>query len=162
MMYYKYLVRETTGNLWDYLKVGAVIAVTTNGVVNRDGANIMGKGCAREARDRCPGVAYRIGYLIKQYGVRCFNLPMDTIIGQAPGGRWTLVSVPTKHHWREDSDPELILQSAEQLVEMADKFGFTEIICPRFGAGLGRIPWESTKELLSQILDDRFLVVHRE
>jgi hypothetical protein len=152
-------VREATGDLWDYLKMGAVICVTVNGQVNRDGANIMGRGCAKEAKQRYPWVAHRIGRYIQGYGNRCFKIDMKFEVNKPPYGDWTLISFPTKHHWRDDSDPGLILQSAEQLVEMADKFDWNEVICPRFGAGNGNLPWDSVKEMLDSVLDDRFLII---
>lgn len=151
-------MREAKADLWDYLKVGAVICVTTNGQV-RNGANVMGKGCAKEARDRCPGVAFRIGNLIKQHDNRCFRLPMGMLVGFPPQGEWTLVAFPTKHHWREPSDPKLIIDSCEQLVAMADKFEWTEVVMPRPGCGNGQLNWVDVKEMIEPMLDNRFLVI---
>ena len=139
------------GDLWDFLKVGAVICITTNGVV-KHGRNIMGRGVAKDARDQYPDLDLQIGTLITTYGNRCFRVAMDD-------NQWTLVTFPTKHHWLDPADPKLIVTSAYQLVEMADKFGWAEVILPQPGTGNGGLKWENVEPLLIDILDNRFTVV---
>jgi hypothetical protein len=152
-------MRESVGNLWDHIHTNAVICITTNGVINRHWANIMGKGCAKEAKDRYPWLPHKIGGLIKAYGNVCQRIPMG--LNGGPGSDWTLITFPTKNHWSEDSDPFLIIRSAEQLEVMADTHGWEEVVMPRPGAGNGRLDWESVRQSLDPILDDRFLVLHK-
>lgn len=147
-------MHETTGNLWDYVRAGSVIAITTNGQV-RNGKNVMGRGCAKEAKDRFPGIDARIGNLINTWNNRSFRLNMH----HAYWGSWVLVTFPTKHHWREMSDPKLIIDSAEQIVEMADKWKWPTLYMPRPGCGNGGLLWEDVKDMLDQIFDDRFIAV---
>jgi hypothetical protein len=49
-------MKEIAGELWDHHKAGVVIAITTNGYVKGNGACVMGRGCAKEARDSFPGI----------------------------------------------------------------------------------------------------------
>jgi len=72
---------------------------------------------------------------------------------------FTLVSMPVKHHWRDRADPELIVTSAKQLVQMADKFEWHSIVVPRPGCGNGGLTWNDVRPLLEPIFDDRFTVV---
>jgi len=53
----------------------------------------------------------------------------------------------------------LIRQSARQLVEMADKFGWGSVVLPRPGCGNGGLDWDDVRPILEAILDDRFTVV---
>lgn len=51
-----------------------------------------------------------------------------------------VVSLPTKYHWKNDSDLNLIKAGLETLVHQAQMLG--PIAMPRIGAGLGRLNWE--------------------
>lgn len=136
-------------DLWN-LAHGAVLAITTNGTVKKDGACVMGRGIAREAAEKFPELPYRLGNYLNRYGNRCFNL-----------GIWEnyrLVSFPVKHNWWEKADISLIECSARQLVEMAVKFNWERIFLPRPGCGNGGLKWEQVKPVLENVLDDRFVV----
>lgn len=144
-------MKEIQKNLWDVecdLRV-----LTTNGIVRRDGACVMGRGCALEAKDRFPGIEFRLGELIRKYGNRVMRL------GRYEGV--VIASFPVKHNWKEPADPELIRRSAEQLVALADKFGYTDVAIPRPGCGNGKLRWSDVRKVLDDVLDDRFTVVVR-
>ena len=54
----------------------------------------------------------------------------------------------------------LIRRSARQLVALANKFGYREVLIPRPGSGNGKLSWEDdVKPVLAGILDDRFTLV---
>ena len=143
-------MREAEGNLWEMpcdLRV-----ITTNPIVNRRGEAVMGRGCAREAKDRVPGIEYRFGGLLKKHGNRVMRL------AKLPDGTH-LTSFPVKHHWREEADLQLIRRSAGQLARLADKFGYRKIVIPRPGCGNGRLEWADVQPLLEAASDDGFTVV---
>ena len=140
---------EITGNLWE---VGADLrVVTTNGIVRSDGACVMGRGCALEAKTKFPGIEFRLGGLIQRYGNRVMRL------GRYDGV--VIASYPVKHHWKDSADPVLIRRSAEQLVGVADKFGHGRVVIPRPGCGNGKLGWADVRSILSEVLDDRFSVI---
>src|SRR4051812_45989121 len=99
-------MKQATGNLWTY--PADVICITTNGFVKANGQCVMGRGCAREARDRFPGLAERLGALIKVHGNRPMRLKHYVTTKRDV---W-IVSYPTKHVWVDKSDPALIVESA--------------------------------------------------
>lgn len=142
---------EISGDLW------AVAAdarcITTNGIVNSSGHAVMGRGCARQAADRFPGLALSFGALLKRRGNHVLLLdllPDDSM----------LFSFPVKHHWREDADLELIARSARELVATAELHGFKSCIIPRPGCGNGRLSWErEVRPVLISLLDDRFKII---
>ena len=143
-------------NIFDLPQNGEAMCVTTNGNIKRDGHAVMGAGIALQANKQF-NVSGKLGLYLKQYGNRAFNLGRF----QRPNGAiFTVFSLPTKHNWKDDSDINLIIKSCEQLMEMCDKFGVTKCYLTRPGCGHGNLNWEHTvKPWLSELLDDRFIVV---
>lgn len=132
----------------------ALKLITTNGQTRKDGACVMGRGCARQARDMIPGIDYKLGELLRKYGNRVFRL------GALPDGSH-LGSFPVKNHWKNYADLELIERSAHQLVEIVQSFGYKRVVLPCPGVGNGGLSYERyVKPVLEPVLsDDRFYIV---
>ena len=145
-------MREIRGNLWDFKRDNA-LAVTTNGTVRRDGWAVMGRGCAREAADRYPGLQEVLGREIEEKGNHVFEFFMLDGL--------TLFTFPVKHRWHEPADLDLIERSARELVEIFDgrDRGMHSCVLPRPGCGNGMLEWEFVKPRIEGILDDRFSVI---
>lgn len=138
-------MKELTADLW---QVPADLRViTTNGTVKKNGAAVMGRGCAKEAKDRYPGIDQMLGKHLRLHG----NWPtrLDDEIA----------SLPVKHNWWERADVELIEQSVRGLVILVDRYGYKNVVMPRPGCGNGKLLWEEIKPLIEPLLDDRFTVV---
>jgi hypothetical protein len=142
-------VREAEADLWALHAAGAVVAVTTNGLVGKDGRARLGRGCARQAGDRFPWFAARLGALITERGHHVF------LVGER------LVSFPVEADPFRNPDPRLIARSAAELVALADAEGLAQVVLPRPGCGGGGLSWGEVSGLLAPVLDDRFLVVRR-
>lgn len=158
---------EARGDLWTYGDPDvSVRVITTNGYLkNSDGALVMGRGCAQEARDRWLGLDLRIGALIRDYGwERTYALDV--------GEPWLLMTFPVKPAQGPNGEPgfkakaelEIIERSAAKLVSFANIM--REVISglyliPRPGCGNGGLRWEDVKSVLAPILDDRFVIIER-
>lgn len=141
--------------------VTEAMCVTTNGIVKANGHAVMGAGIAKQADD-CFHLSEKLGIYLKQYGNRAFNLGVyqRVYVSEPAPVNFHVFSLPTKHHWKEDSDITLICKSCEQLVEMCNKFGITKCYLTPPGCGCGNLNYENlVKPWISQILDDRFIVV---
>jgi hypothetical protein len=160
-------MREMTGSLFE-LDADA-ICITTNGFVNAQGANTMGKGCAGEAKNRYPGIQLVVGERVQKYGNHVFLLTDQIEMGEwvlhTPGA-WenhimsrALITFPTKDHWRDPSILKLIERSAEELLGLAAAFNFANVLVPRPGCGAGQLSWDEVRPMLHGILDDRFAAV---
>lgn len=138
-----------------YLDEAAV--VTTNGVICKNGSGVMGAGQALEAKKLFPRIEEKLGKYLQKYGNRVFNMGIQMLNGRF----MSLITFPTKHHYKDNSDLELIRQSSIQLKQVADKFGLTKIFLPAVGCGLGKLDYEQqVRPILQEILDDdRFVVV---
>ena len=162
-------MRETTGDLFAHNSNGPeAICITTNGYVNAQGANTMGKGCAGEAKQRWPGIQVVVGSSIRREGNICQALTQEVAghLVLPVRGPWEVIEVPyhvlmfpTKNHWREPSDLKLIEGSARQLVDLAEQHGWRSVVLPRPGCGAGQLSWDDVRPLLSDILDDRFWAI---
>lgn len=142
-------------DLWTPGEEGLLRVITTNPIVNGKGQAVMGRGCALEAKTRFPGLERRFARLLKEHG----NRPMR--LARLSDGS-ALATFPVKHHWKQEADPDLIVRSAELLVELVDRFGYGLVLLPRPGCGNGRLSWErDVRPLLVPVLDDRFTIVRK-
>lgn len=177
-------MKEARGNLWDFIGQADAICITTNKFVKRDGTSVMGRGCAKEATRRYPGIAKKVGDLnanVKLDGfgivqqdditnIVAFPVKSEGMILQTavPGkGLSNIVEHMRKNFtngngvpgWALQASPWLIEASARRLVRLADENGWTNVVLPRPGCGAGELKWEGVYMLLNQILDDRFTCV---
>ncbi len=143
-------MREVVGDLWQHHAAGAVVAITTHGAVGRSGRSSMQRGCARQARDRFPGIDTILGELVRSRGNHVHPL----------GER--LVSFPVEHDPYRTPELELIERSCRELVALADMQGWQRVVVPRPGCGGGGLSWRDVRPLLARHFDDRFTVISTE
>lgn len=139
---------EVIGNLWDF-QDKAIIAITTNGSVTRDGRAVLGRGCARQAAERFAGLADNLGGLIRVRGNHVHNLGNG------------LVSFPVEETAWSIPDQRLIARSACELRELVDQERWTAIVVPLPGCGGGGLQWPEVKVILAEHFDHRFLLITR-
>lgn len=152
-------MKEVTGNLWT--TPADIKCITTNGDTNARGEAVMGRGCAREAKDRYPGLARHFARRLAQHGNVVQRL--TTILTD---GRWEfdLLSFPVKHHWHEAADLPLIERSARDLVAYVDLWTLRRerspfVLLPRPGCGNGQLTWDEVRPVIEPLLDDRFTII---
>jgi hypothetical protein len=141
-------MKEVSGDLWTYPADWR--GITTNGFVKTNGALVMGRGCAKEARDKIPDLDAKWGAQIKYYG---------NVVMLDPENK--LFTFPVKHRWWEDADLELIEESAKNLGEITRGDPEGIYLLPRPGCGNGGLNWEDVKPLLED-LPDNVLVITNE
>ena len=116
---------------------GSVVLVTTNGIRNQDGCLVMGKGIALQAKLRYRGIDRKLGGLVKIYGNLPHYLPSNQII-----------SFPTKNHWKDNSDIDLIKKSAKITLDLVNLYEIPQIYLPKVGCGNGNLKWEDVEKVL--------------
>lgn len=138
---------EVIGDLWTYPAEWRCI--TTNGVVKDNGTLVMGGGCALEAKQKYPGIDEKLGNMVKVYGNKPYTVEM-----------YKIITMPTKNHWKDDSDIDLIVYSAIKIAEFVKLNYIKSIVIPRPGCGLGGLKWEYVKTKLEPIFDtDAFIII---
>ncbi|MHB8708416.1 MAG: macro domain-containing protein [Desulfuromonadales bacterium] len=140
-------MREVACNLWELHENGAIVCITTNGAVSRRGRAQLLRGCARQAAERFPDLASRLGALIASEGNHVHDL------GDG------LVSFPVEETPYDNPDSDIIRRSAMELVKLADRRHWREIILPRPGCGSGGLDWKDVRPRIEPLLDDRFVVI---
>lgn len=139
-------MRELQTDIWTFWGK-AVIAVTTNGSITRDGRSIPGRGVAKAATERFPELRQRLGSLLQAGGNHVYEI--------MPG----LVNFPVEETPFSQPDRGLIRRSAEELRQLADQKGWQLIVVPRPGCGGGGLAWKDVRPLLEDLFDERFIVV---
>lgn len=173
---------EITGDLFN--EPCDAFCITTNGFVKRNGECVMGRGCAKTAADRWFGLTERLGSLIKHRGNNVHMLYTITESYPKPMPTRILCSFPVKpvtavfngtncvRHmsdkfnigdtipgWASVADIELIKRSALQLVSFANIYKWQKVVLPRPGCGAGELNWETVRNELAPIFDNRFYTI---
>ena len=149
-------MKEAFGDLWKFHRQGHWVAITTNGVINRAGKLVMGRGTAAQAKVLFPNIDQTLADVIRRRG----NVPVFL-------HRLRIATFPVKHHWYQPADLDLIRDSATTIQQT---WGYnipgvesdTPLYIPRPGCGNGRLEWSDVKPVIEEILDDRFIIVERE
>jgi len=143
-------MHEAVGDLWQHHASGAVVAITTHGAVGRSGRSSMQRGCARQARERFPGVDATLGGLVREHGNHV------QLIAER------LVSFPVEHDPFSHPELDLIERSCRELVTLADARGWARVVVPRPGCGGGGLSWRDVRPVLARHFDARFTVISME
>lgn len=147
-----YEVKQAVGDLWEIGEDADAVVITTNGTLKHNHHAVMGRGCAREAATKFPGLPKQLGQEIFGHGnvVHTFLMPSE---------KFALVAFPVKHEWWQKADVELIAASTISLIDEADENKWQTVVMPRPGCGNGGLSWWSIEPMLQEALDDRFTVV---
>lgn len=178
----------TQDNLWNYIGKANAICITTNGFTKRSGEAVMGRGCAAQALKRYPGLDKKLGDMIKEHGNRTMRLTRERgtsvvafpvkPIYRSVSTKEELESKCVEHMiehlskdlgtknrvfipgWATKAEVGIIANSANQLVQMADKFDWKHIVLPLPGCGCGELTFDKdVKPILDEVLDQRFTLV---
>lgn len=137
---------EITGDIWDCLE-GGIIVITTNGQLTANGRAVFGRGVARQAGERFPDLALRLGRHLAAGGNHVHYLGDSIVSFPVEDTPWSL------------PDLRLIARSTRELRELADLNGWQRVVVPRPGCGGGGLDWRDVRPLLATELDDRFMII---
>jgi len=149
----------------EILSQASAICFTSNGILHRDGRLIMGAGVAKAFRDKFGGLAILAGKAVHKSGNICQIIDTTSILvddnGHYSKYHYTaIIAFPTKHHWKDPSDPELIKKSTIRLRYLADQQKWENIYLPRPGVGLGGLNWKDVRKVILPYLDNRFIITY--
>jgi hypothetical protein len=134
------------GNMWDVFHDTDVFMITTNPIIRNDGAVVMGRGIAFEAKSKYPDLPYTFGTRLKEQGNKFVDL-----IGDYDGTPiWYFM---VKNHWNENADLGII---ASSLFALKKQFkAQTNRIDLNFpGIGNGKLNRDSVLYLLEDLPDN--------
>ena len=114
-----------------FLSPARVLVNTVNTV------GVMGKGIAKRFKQVYPDMFERYQELCES---DAFDIG-DLWLYKTPN-KWVL-NFPTKHHWRQRSQPEYVEQGLRKFVDTYHVYGITSISFPLLGCGNGELDWET-------------------
>ncbi len=149
------IMKYIKGNMWDIFQEFDITCINTNGFVKKDGTCVMGRGCAKEARDMFSGIATILGTKIKTNG--------NKVQGLLRVGSTILAAFPTKHVWWEESSVEVIDRSCVELKAAMDKVDAKKVLLPYPGIGNGKLSVDVVQKILDKHFkdDDRLYVIRK-
>lgn len=138
------MITSITGDILDSDCEALVNTVNTVGV--------MGKGIAKQFRDRYPGnhLAYRSA--CKAGEVEVGQMLVIEDIDQR--GSRTIVNFPTKKHWRQPSKYEYVTEGLTALKRAIRDRDIKSIAIPPLGCGQGGLEWPRVRRMIEEELGD--------
>jgi hypothetical protein len=106
------------GDMWSVFGKTDLFVITTNPIIRKDGAVVMGRGIAKQAADRFPELPYDFGKkLIRDTHEQAY---VDVLAPTNTGviGRYDnqiILYFMVKKHWREPAELDIIERSVREL-----------------------------------------------
>ena len=153
---------EHYGDLWSAAQSSQNWKVITiNIYVKKNGDLVMGRGIAKQATQRYPGIAYALGRKITE--VISFTEPENQLYVNLKNN---LIAMPVKRFWGDEADLKLIDKNLEKLATLGNHIITHDlgklIYLPRPGCGNGKKDWDTeVKPLVDQHLNGNFVVCHK-
>ena len=140
-----------TGEMWSVYDEADLFLITTNSTLKRNGALVMGRGIARQARDdRFAGLDLALG---QEIASRCGSMGE---YGLLVSPRWPtakLGAFQVKTHFNQPAQPALIHRSAQALVAWC-RMHPQASVCLNFpGIGNGGLLREEVLPIVAQLPD---------
>jgi hypothetical protein len=143
-------MNEAIGDLWE-AKPQFIKCITTNGDIKKNGELVMGRGVALQAKQKYPELPKLLGEHVKKNGNIAHYFE-----------KYNIISFPTKIHWRDKANLNLIRHSCYQLNALLDGIN-KQAVLPRPGCNNGELNWErEVKPTISMILIDKVWVITNE
>lgn len=143
-------------NAFDRGKRYDAICCTTNMIVKNNGELVMGAGVAKRFKEKYPNLPRIWGERIKN------REHMHGFIISSGFPSSFFVAFPTKRHWKDKSDIQLIKESTVYLLNATRMLGWKRVLLPRPGCSNGGLRWDEVKPHLEKYLDDRFYIITKE
>lgn len=152
------MAQHSVGNIWSVYDSTDLFLITTNATLRADGALVMGRGIARQARDRFPGLASALGRELRSInGVgKCYGLLISPAWPQRKLGLFQV-----KYHWAEDADLGLIAYSAGALTAWCARHPEAQVALNYPGIGNGKLEKEEVASYVDLLPDQVTLWTYR-
>lgn len=138
------------GNMWTAYTAADLFLVSTNSTIRQDGALVMGRGIARQAKERFPGLDAALG---RQVQALCGN---QGIYGLLVSPRWPaakLGAFQVKQHYSQPASLELIRRSTAALCAWCAEHPDAQVALNFPGIGNGRLRRADVLPIIAQLPD---------
>lgn len=146
------------GNMWDVFGQTDLFLITTNPIMRSDGAIVMGRGIAKQAKDRFPELPYKFAerYHDAVEEQQLADIMMPTFVGFIGKFDGQLVGwFMTKRHWRDSSQIDVIVNSTRELTRLVKGALPPMRVDLNFpGIGNGKLKREDVLPIIEQLPDN--------
>jgi len=146
------------GDMWSVFGKTDLFLITTNPIMRKDGAVVMGRGIAKQVADKFPGLPWDFGRYLQQFSV-LHRRPYTGNLGMYGGQDIGFFMV--KDHWREPAQLSIIEQSVQSMLNAMHYRGIPGGIPPRLrwdlnfpGIGNGKLKREDVLPLIEKLPDN--------
>lgn len=115
----------------------------------------MGAGLALEFRERHPDVYYHYKRACRSKKLT----PKSLQLIKVDGASYKALMVPTKTHWKDPSDPQLVRNNIRRLRRFLEDRPYVKLATPLLGCGLGGLNEDDVLKWMHTELDDLSTVV---
>lgn len=147
------------GNMWDIFGKTDLFYITTNPIRRHDGAVVMGRGIAKEAKDRYPDLPYIFGRRLDYLTLPDAEFRYTGWIGRFD--EQTVCYFMVKDHWRSEARLDYIDASCKALIADNMSRGIpggymhsTRIDLNFPGIGNGKLKREDVLPIIEQLPDN--------
>ena len=137
------MIRET-GDMWSIFKTTDNFIVTTNSYIRTDGALVMGRGIAKQLRDRFPGIDKALAAGVKHLGY----YGLSAAVG--PDFQ-TIVALQVKYHFADKATLELITASTNTLNAWSRRFNDRRYDMNFPGIGYGGLAYDDVLPIVETL-----------
>lgn len=138
-------MRLMKGNMWS--SNASLILVTCNSFVRQDGALVMGRGAALEAKTKYPQFPYEMGKYVKQCSDGIYGVLFSLQYSNPELGVFQV-----KRHFRDDADLDLIQLSIYKFIPAIAGYPLVAMNMP--GIGYGHLRRKQVLPLVKQLPDN--------
>lgn len=137
------------GDMWSAWEAADLFLITTNSYIKKNGALVMGRGIARQARDRFVGLDVALGRSIE-------HLSEYYLLVSKDWPRKKLGAFQVKRHYKDKADVELIERATWSLINwMRGKDVQVHLNCP--GVGNGGLGVKEVGSIIARLPDNVYV-----
>lgn len=134
------------GNMWDVFGKTDMFCITTNATIKKNGALVMGRGIARQARDKLLGIDREAGKIIA-------DLYDYYLVRIGVYGDQNVFAFQVKHEYYNKAELDLIRRSSYKLFGKILFYGIERVDLNFPGIGNGGLPREEVLPIISLLPD---------
>jgi hypothetical protein len=144
------------GDMWSVFDTTDIFMITTNPVRRKDGAVVMGRGIALEAKERFPRLPFAFGEVLDGPAVdeAHFSVGFIDHFGEQGTPVWYFM---VKNHWRNPASLSIIEDSVDAIRYIYHNFEGRRVDLNFPGIGNGHLDRESVLRIIQQLPDNFYI-----
>jgi len=137
--------------MWSSYNQTDLFCITTNSYLRWNDTVVMGRGIARQAKERIEGIDKYFGDQIKN---TCGHLGLYGLIIWKRKHAQSVAAFQVKYHFKSNANLDIIATSTDMLTKLANKYPDARFDLNFPGIGNGHLPRNEVLPIISQLPDN--------